>query len=344
METGRYDTDVVIVGGGPAGSAAAIVCAERGLRVRLFERERFTRERPGETLHPGIEPLLEQLGIDGARLASVTGARHEGIWVDWNGARRFELFGQDAQGPWRGFQVQRTAFDSMLLARAAEAGAIVRQPCGVSALLREDRAVRGVVVDGSQVTARIVVDASGRAQWLCRQLGIDATPRSRQLIARYGYANGSCPQRDAAPQMNGDASGWIWTAMVQPGRYQWTRVSLDGEKIAAGWMPDELRHLVPQGRPRGADVTWRIAADVARPGWFMVGDAAAMLDPTSSHGVLKAILSGVTAAHLIAAVLDEKVSSDDAAQAYRDWLANGFAIDAAQLTHFYRLLGVSGFG
>ncbi|MFM0335991.1 NAD(P)/FAD-dependent oxidoreductase [Paraburkholderia fungorum] len=344
METGRYDTDVVIVGGGPAGSAAAIACVARGLRVLLFERERFTRERPGETLHPGIEPVLEQLGISGARLASVTGARHEGIWIDWNGARRFEMFGQDMQGAWRGFQVQRIAFDAMLLARAAEAGAIVRQPCAVSGLLMQEGVVQGVFVNGAPVTARVVVDASGRAQWLRRQLGIDAAPRSPQLIARYGYANGSCPQRDAAPQMNGDASGWIWTAMLRPGTYQWMRVSLNGEKLPADWVPDELRHLAPQGRSRGADVTWRIAGDVARPGWFMVGDAAAVLDPASSHGVLKAILSGVTAAHLIAAVLADKASADAAAHAYHDWLADWFSTDAAQLARFYRDLGVGGFG
>ena len=344
MATGQYDTDVVIVGGGPAGSAAAIACAARGLQVRLFERERFTRERPGETLHPGIEPVLEQLGIGSARLASVTGARHEGIWIDWNGARRFELFGQDVQGAWRGFQVQRTAFDAMLLARAAEAGAFVRQPCAVSGLLMQDGVLRGVVADGGPVTARVVVDASGRTQWLRRQMGIGAAPRSPQLIARYGYANGACPQRDAAPQINGDASGWIWTAMIRPGSYQWTRVSLNGERISADWMPDELRHLAPQGPSRGADVTWRIAGDVARPGWFMVGDAAAVLDPTSSHGVLKAILSGVTAAHLIAAVLANRASADYAAHAYHDWLTDWFATEAAQLARFYRELGVGGFG
>ncbi|HEX3638654.1 MAG TPA: hypothetical protein VHV99_24870 [Paraburkholderia sp.] len=64
-----------------------------------------------------------------------------------------------------------------------------------------------------------------------------------------------------------------------------------------------------------------MTSDVARPGWFMVG-AAAVLDPTSSHGVLKEILSGVTAAHLIAAVLADKASADDAAHAYHDWLAD----------------------
>src|SRR5277367_4267436 len=104
MDGRFFDADVAVIGGGPAGSAAAIGCASRGLRVVLLERERFTRERPGETLHPGIEPLMAQLGL-ADRLAGVTGARHAGIWIEWGGPRRFEPFGGDATGPWTGFQV-----------------------------------------------------------------------------------------------------------------------------------------------------------------------------------------------------------------------------------------------
>ena len=59
----HVDADVVVVGGGPAGAATAIYCAVRNLRVILLEREVSARERPGETLHPGAEPLLAQLGF-----------------------------------------------------------------------------------------------------------------------------------------------------------------------------------------------------------------------------------------------------------------------------------------
>jgi len=57
------DPDVVIVGAGPAGTAAAILCAQRGLRVTLLEQAAFPRTRPGETLPPGVEAVLDQLGI-----------------------------------------------------------------------------------------------------------------------------------------------------------------------------------------------------------------------------------------------------------------------------------------
>lgn len=336
MDARHFDADVIVVGGGPAGSAAAISCATRGLRTILFERELFARERPGETLHPGIEPLLAQLGV--AELDQVVGARHSGIWIEWNGERRFEPFGSDANGPWAGFQVWRQDFDDLLIARAQDAGVDVRRPCAVTGMDEN-----GVVTDEGFVTAPVTVDATGKARWLARALDIASPARSPKFLARYGYAQGSCPERDDAPLLVGDARGWTWTAMVRSNTYQWTRLSFEGIEPDAGWMPQEFRQLKPLGRSRGADVTWRIADEVARPGWFMVGDAGAMLDPTSSRGVLKAIMSGMMAGHLIAAVLRGAAPAEEAAAAYNDWCAGWFAADAARLSQFYGELGITGF-
>lgn len=342
VDARHIDADVVIVGGGPAGAATAIACATRGCRVVLIERDRFAqgrpaRERPGETLHPGVEPLLAQLGI-ADRLASVIGARHAGIWITWAGPPRFEAFGGDAAGPWSGLQVRRADFDALLLTRARDLGVDVRQPASAIRLLSSG----GVAADFGDVAARMVVDATGRRRWLAGLLGIDSPARSPRLLARYGYAEGSCRARDDAPALVGDRFGWSWTARVRPGVYQWTRLCLNGTPNG-GWVPAELRDLRATAPPRGADVTWRMADEAARAGWFMVGDAAATLDPTSSHGVLKALMSGMMAGHLIAAVLDGKAPAAEAAQAYQDWIAGWFRTDADRLAAFYRDLGVAGF-
>ncbi len=330
------DADVVVIGGGPAGSAAAIACATRGLSVALFERERPGRDRPGETLHPGVEPLLGQLGIAN-RLAEAVGARHTGIWIEWGGPRRFEAFGGDAGGPWSGFQAWRADFDALLLTRAREVGVEVRQPCAVTGLLMRDGAPCGVRTTAGSIDARMVVDASGATRWLGRALDVTSPARSPRLIARYGYMEGSCPNCDDAPSLVGDASGWTWTALVRPKLYQWTRISFDGQP-RPDWTPQHLLGLTPRSHSRGADVTWRMATEAAGPGWFMVGDAAATLDPTSSHGVLKAIMSGMMAGHLIAAVLDRETPAEPTAVAYHEWLAGWFSTDAAKLAQFYGAL------
>jgi len=343
----RIDTDVAIIGGGPAGGATAITCAARGLRVHLFERATFggagfAGDRPGETLHPGVEPVLAQLGV-ADDLGAVVGARHDGIWIDWGSVRRFQSFGSDAGGPWRGFQVSRPAFDRMLLDRARALGVTIVQPCRALGLRFEGERVTGVLTESGELSARFVVDATGRSHWIARRLHIKQPARSPRLIARYGYARGSCPQRDAAPALVGDRTGWVWTARVGPSLYQWIRVSAIDDGPDAAWLPDELSDLEPLAPSRGADVTWRIADRAASNGWFMVGDAAAVLDPTSSHGVLKAMLSGIAAAHFIDGVVAGTLPSTSAAAAYQSWLKGWFANDAAHLAAFYREIGMHGF-
>lgn len=342
MGAGRFDSDVVIIGGGPGGSATAITCASLGLRVRLLERDVFPADRPGETLHPGVEPVLAQLGV-ADRLASVVGSRHEGIRIRWGETSCFEPYGRDDSGPWRGYQVWRPDFDAMLLNRARELGVQVFQPCSAIEVLRTHGVVSGVQTSVGPMTAPIVVDASGRSHWLGTKLNIERRVHSPPLVARYGYAEGLLPELDQSPLLAGDTSGWLWTAMVRPGLYQWASVALDGHRHPAAWRPDEFRRLIPHGPPRGADVTWRLSHRTAGPGWFLVGDAAAVLDPTSAKGILKALLSGITTGKLVSAVVTGSAHSAEVADLYDAWLSEWFHSDSHQLALFYQSLGVAGF-
>lgn len=341
MDDRLIDADVVVVGGGPAGAAAAIASATRGLRVVLCERLGPGRDRPGDTLHPGIEPILRQLGI-GDELAGVVGARHPGVWIEWNAPLRFQPFGADEDGAWLGYQVCRADFDAMLLERARASGVHVLQPCTVTGCLGDDEHPTGVMTSYGPITARIVLDASGISRWLSRARRVDHPPRSPKLFARYGYMTGECPGRDEAPALVGHASGWTWTARVGSGLYNWTRVDFAGPTDTA-WRPEEFRGLTARGSSRGADVTWRLAVPAAGPGWFLIGDAAMTLDPTSSHGVQRAIMSGMMAAHLAAPVLRGEILATEAAAAYSSWLSDWFETDAAHLSDFYRELGAPGF-
>jgi flavin-dependent dehydrogenase len=333
----RLKADVAIVGAGPAGTATAISCARAGLRVVILERERFPRERPGETLHPGIAPLLGKLGVL-ERVSRAGFLRHEGIWVCWDLPLRFVPYGADGSEPWRGFQAWRAELDVILLERARELGAEIIQPCRVLYITASRDRINGLKTSSGVVEARFVVDAAGSRHWLARRFGLTIRYLSPRLIARFGYLKGTCRSRDSAPAIFADESGWTWTAKVRADLYHWTRLNLDGKWPESTFVPNELRGLSPHGRSSGADVGWRVVEKPAGPGYFVVGDAAAVLDPASSHGVLKALLSGMLAAHLIVETLIAGRSERAVAGVHSDWVAHRVAHDVAGLRSLYARL------
>jgi len=305
--------------------------------VVLLEISCFPRHKPGETLHPGVEPILRTLGVV-ERLTAQGFLRHAGHWITWGGPARFEPFGNDADGPWRGFQALRAQFDTLLLESARDAGAWVILPCRATRVINVDGRVTGVVTCQGRMHARFVVDASGSGQWLARQLRQQPQRWSPQLIVRYGYVKGDCPAREDAPLLVADAAGWTWMARVAPQLYAWTRLDISPRETAVrSWRPDEFRSLTPVSNGRGADVTWKITPQPAGPGYFAVGDSAAVLDPASSHGVLKALMSGILAARRIVQVIREGVPEPAAADDYNRWVRGQFTHDVERLDTLYRI-------
>ena len=149
---------------------------------------------------------------------------------------------------------------------------------------------------------------------------------------------GRHPNDDGIPAIVADETGWTWTAQVGPDRHHWTRLSFADDDPWRNRPPQRFQGLTMQDRPRGADVTWRMVARPAGPGYICVGDAAAVLDPASSHGVLKTIMSGMMASHVIAENPTGSASPTAAIDAYTDWLTGHFTADVATLTEMYRSL------
>ena len=340
-------TDVVVVGGGPAGCAAAIAARGAGARVVLLERETVARDRPGETLAPGVEPLLDWLGV-GDVLASATLVRHEGHWVDSAGGRRYVAFGGDTTGAWRGFQVWRRTLDTALRQRAADLGVDVRLATAARGVLRDDRAeVRGVACgEGMPVRAGVVIDAAGGRHWLARELGLGVARLSPRYVATYGYAchpersegsavmrsNGNLPSE---PLFSLDPDGWTWVAPLGERGWAWTTLSFGGKKPPRGWSPPVLRGLGATHASRGADVTWRIARALAGRRWLIAGDAGAVLDPAASHGVLRAVMSGARAGLAAAGVRQNRSALPASFAEFDAWFRGGVVRDAEVLRNSY---------
>lgn len=327
--------DVIVLGAGPAGCASAIHCAQQGLKVAIIERHANVRDRPGETLHPGIEPLLRQLGV-ADHIMEAEFIRPTGTWVAWQHTRQFVPFGADASGPWRGFQLPRRALDSLLLETASDLGVDVRRPCYARRVILHDRRVTGIHTDQHSLYCDHLIDASGAHAWLTRQLNLTVHTLSAPLTVFYGYLHTDEHCGGPTEGIFADNSGWYWVADLGQGRYAWTRLYFVHPKDKTSIVPLPLKRFEHLGRVRGADVTWRICEPLAGAGYFIAGDAAATLDPGSSHGVLKALMSGIMAAHGVVQGRASPIIQTAVSQQYRQWVQDGFHHDVKMMREFYR--------
>ena len=152
-----WQGDVLIVGGGPAGSAAAITAARAGLSVAILERTVFPRKRPGETLHPGIESLFDQLGVAEA-IAAEQFLRPTGYRVRWGMEReQFVTFGATGSTAWCGFQATRARLDSLLLEQSRKVGAQIFQPVRARTPILQGNRVVGIETDQGIFEAQFIL-------------------------------------------------------------------------------------------------------------------------------------------------------------------------------------------
>jgi flavin-dependent dehydrogenase len=324
------NSDVLVIGGGPAGTAAAITCARGGQSVILLEAETFPRHVPGETLHPGVESLLRRLGA-AAVMESANFLRHAGVWIDRSGKPEFQAYGSDKNGPWLGYQAPRSEFDALLLEQARCCGVRILQPHRALRVLREGDRIAGAETTAGTVRARFTVDASGTSAWLARQLSLPFRRTSRKLVAFYGYMHGECPGREAAPCFTYRTDGWVWTARVRPNLFHWTRLFTIWPTLRREGPPPEFAGLELLGRPKGCDVTWRLLESCAGPGYFVAGNAASVTDPSSSHGVLRAMMSGMLAGHLVLRKKFRNESEPALRAEYRQFIRSSFDFDWSKL-------------
>ena len=313
--------DMAFVGSGPAGTSAAITAASRGLRVLLLDRVRFPRLRPGECLHPGIEPIFRELRVWHA-VAEASAVRPEQRRVCWDGGSRLESFGQDAKGGWRAVHITRSVLDAILLQRARDMGVEYRQAREepLQLLRRSGGDVDGVIIGGAPVQCRYLVDASGSGSWLNRQLGVAPQVCSPKLTAFCGYREGHL---EDAQRFYTGVDGWYWFAQVDTHTVNWTQVKYGVHTKPC--VPAELSGM-PAAGPSvcGFDVTWRRAGTLAGQSYFVTGDAAFVLDPSAGNGVLHAVLSGIFAGECVVAVTEGRENHVSVQALYHEWSSQWF--------------------
>lgn len=298
-------SDLIILGAGPAGCAAAISAALADLRVTVLTIAAKTRLHPGETLHPGVEPIFRQLGIWDSVLQCGF-HRHRGIWRESeSGERTFDPYGRDKSGPWLGFQVDRAQLDQILRARVTDLGGKIETVSRLDCLLPHDSAIAGVSAGPRTFHAPFVLDASGRHSWLAAKLDLIAERINETQRLRFGWTADTMPELEGQPLFRQRRDGWDWRAPLGDGRCAWAKLRNTSDAT-------------------GVDYSWRIYRDCAGDGYFLLGDAACLMDPSTANGVLRAVMSGIYAVHLITAIEKGATSRPDAAVEYKRWTGEMF--------------------
>ncbi len=185
--------DVIVIGGGPAGSTAANLLAKEGFSVLLLERERFPRFQIGESLLPYSNDLFKRLGVAEKLAKGDYFPKYGAHFVtgDGNVGYTFRFDHNLAPEYHQSFQVKRADFDDLLLRHAEAAGVEVREECGVASVSLEDpdRAVVATV-SGEELEARFVLDASGHGSVVGARVGDKSDIASLKKIAFFAHYKG----------------------------------------------------------------------------------------------------------------------------------------------------------
>jgi flavin-dependent dehydrogenase len=331
--------DVVIVGGGPAGAAAAITARSMGLRTTLITRQQTTATvpvSPLESIHPGVKSLLDKLGAGGA-IAAAQQSTYSGIY---SGGQLAPL-SPDPSDPWFGSHISRQDFDAHLLRQAMESGVEIWSGERVTGARREEQGYWIDLASGKSIAARFLIDASGRRRVIGNALKFRQQYYSRPLTTWSGVAVNipAALLAGITTSFIPEPHGWTWLAPAPPGRCSWTRLSYTS---AVNLLPPPLlQDYEQQGPVLTANVRWRATRPAALNNVFFIGDAAGVLDPGAGQGILNALLSGIAVMHFIQAdVRGEGGDEASICRAYDDWFIYQFEEKVNRLGEYYKNLGL----
>ncbi len=313
--------DVLVIGGGPAGSCAATLLAAKGWQVTLLEKDRHPRFHIGESLLPMNMPILTEMGVlEKVRAIGVLklGADFPGENGHYN---RFDFSRTLRACPDFAFQVKREEFDQVLFEHARECGVDAREGVKASAVRFGADGSIEVEAGGQRLRPRYLLDASGRDTFLGAKLGLKRKNPRHASAAVFSHFSGVTRRegRDAGNvSIYRHAHGWAWAiplrdgvtsvgAVCFPEYLKQRRGDTEGFLMRTlGSIPELSARMQLATRVAPVHVTGNYAYQCTRMHgrhWTMLGDAYSFVDPMFSSGVYLAMRSASEAAAMVDAAL-----------------------------------------
>jgi flavin-dependent dehydrogenase len=320
--------DVLIIGGGPAGSTAAALLAQRGMNVVLLEKAQHPRFHIGESLLPANVPLLDQLGVREEVEAMAMPKYGIEFVSPWHQDRTFLEFREAWNKSMdKAYQVRRSDFDHILIKNAARKGALVIENCRVKTvdfLPDESGAVvHAQHADGQTATwqARMVIDASGRDTFLANKLDTKVKNKKHNSAALFGHFTNA---ERLEGKLEGNISlfwfehGWFWFIPLADGTTSigavcWPTYLKTRKNSVQEFFMDTIALCPPlQARLKDAKLVSEVEAtgnysysckQARGPNHLLLGDAFAFIDPVFSSGVFLAMNSAFYATEVVHAAL-----------------------------------------
>lgn len=304
--------DLIVIGAGPAGTAASIYAAIHGLKVALIEG--YPKKcQPGESLFPGVEIIFRQLGVWNA-IKNIKPLVYSGHYFSrFNEQQiRFISYSPNPREKWYGMQMTRKSLNHILRMQAEQLGVNIIAPCYIKALSITRNKIT-LTIANEIFVAPHYIDATGHHHLFARLFNIPFIKYSSQLIASFGYV--SHHSSLLLPHYRKEKTFSSWVAKITEDNFAWVRV----EKRSLTHKKNNSYKIVG-----GADVTWRIANKLAGPGFFLIGDAACVLDPSSGNGVLRALMTGIMAVYCILQITQNHCPASQIYAYYQQWVTSWF--------------------